>query len=79
MNPELTGKLTQIFRTLFNQDDLVLRDDLTAEDVPGWDSLNHVNLIIQVEQEFGIRFSNEEVTSLQNVGQLQELIEAKLG
>lgn len=79
MNPERTGKLTQIFRTLFNQDDLVLRDDLTAEDVPGWDSLNHVNLIIQVEQEFGIRFSNEEVTSLQNVGQLQELIEAKLG
>ena len=79
MNPERTGKLTKIFRTLFNQDDLVLRDDLAAEDVPGWDSLNHVNLIIQIEQEFGIRFSNEEVTSLQNVGQLQELIEAKLG
>ena len=79
MNPQPAAKLTKIFRTLFNQDDLVLRNDLTAEDVPGWDSLNHVNLIIQIEQEFGIRFSNEEVTSFQNVGQLQELIEAKLG
>ena len=78
MKPENESKLTEIFRTLFNQDDLVLRDDLSAQDVAGWDSFNHVNLIIQTEQEFGIRFSNEEVGSLQNVGQLKILIEEKL-
>lgn len=71
-------KLTAIFRTLFNQRDLILRNDMTARDVLGWDSFNHVNLILEIEIEFGIRFSNEEISELQNVGKLIELIDSKL-
>ena len=70
-------RLTTIFRTILRQPGLVLRDDLTARDVAGWDSLNHINLVIQIEQEFRIRFSNSEVTSLRNVGDLKRLIDAK--
>ena len=78
MNARDTERLTSIFRTLFNKADLVLRDDLTARDVPSWDSLNHVNLMIYVEEEFGVRFSTAEVSSLQDVGELKTLITQKL-
>ncbi|QPJ65212.1 MAG: acyl carrier protein [Candidatus Nitrohelix vancouverensis] len=71
-------KLTGIFRVLFNSPDLNLSDDLTAKDVPGWDSFNHVNLIINIEEEFNIRFSNDEVGGLQNVGNLKALLASKL-
>jgi len=71
-------KLTGIFRILFNAPDLELGDELTAKDVPGWDSFNHVNLIINIEEEFGVRFSNEEVGRLQNVGNLKTLLAGKL-
>ena len=72
------ARLTNVFRAIFKRADLVLRDELTARDVPGWDSLNHINLIIQTEQEFRIRFSNAEVTTLRNVGDLKRLIDVKL-
>ncbi len=71
-------QLTEIFQTLFNMADLELRDDLMAKDVPSWDSFNHVNLIINIEEEFGIRFTNEEVSSLQNVGELKVLLAKKI-
>lgn len=71
-------KLTDIFRSLFNISDLVLENEITANDVPGWDSFNHINLIIQIEEEFGIKFTNEEVSSLENVGQLKKLVQEKM-
>jgi acyl carrier protein len=72
-----TSRLTGIFRTLFNDPGLELRDDLTARDVAGWDSLNHVNLMILIEEEFGVRFSTGEVSALQDVGELRRLLAAK--
>ena len=78
MDSEKQNKLTDIFRTLFNQPDLVLRNDLTAAEVPGWDSFNHVNLILQIEQEFGLRFQVDEISDLQNVGKLIRLIDSKM-
>ncbi len=73
-----TARLANIFRTLFNKPDLQLRDDLSARDVPTWDSLNHVNLMMFVEEEFGVHFTTGEVSSMQNVGDLKRLIDAKL-
>jgi acyl carrier protein len=77
MTPTDTGRLTGIFRTLFNDPGLELRDDLTARDVAGWDSLNHVNLMILIEEEFGVRFTTGEVSALQDVGELKRLLAAK--
>ncbi|MCH8822015.1 MAG: acyl carrier protein [Planctomycetes bacterium] len=70
--------LTDIFRTLFHQPALELTDDLTAKQVPGWDSLNHVNLIIQIEEELGIKFRNDEVAKLVNVGELKAMVREKV-
>ena len=70
-------KLSNIFKVLFNRPDVKLNDDLSAKDVPGWDSFNHVNLIISIEEEFGVRFSNDEVGGLQIVGNLKTLLASK--
>ena len=71
-------RLQQLMRELFDDDDLEIRDELTAEEVPDWDSLAHVRLIVVVEKEFGVRFSSGEVGDIDNVGVLVRLIESKL-
>jgi acyl carrier protein len=77
MDAEREQRLTAIFRRVFHQPTLVLRDELSARDVPGWDSLNHVTLMIEVEREFGLRLRSAEVEALQCVGDLKALIERK--
>tara|TARA_B100000678_G_C17735380_1_gene312384 strand:- start:85 stop:339 length:255 start_codon:yes stop_codon:yes gene_type:complete len=78
LNSDQFDKLSDIFKVLFNRPDLELNDNLTAKDVPGWDSFNHVNLIINIEEEFGVRFSNDEVGGMQNVGNLKKLLATKI-
>ena len=78
LNSDQFDKLSDIFKVLFNRPDLELNDNLTAKDVPGWDSFNHVNLIINIEEEFGVRFSNAEVGGMQNVGNLKKLLATKI-
>jgi acyl carrier protein len=79
LDSEQYDKLSGIFKTLFNRPDLELNNNLSAKDVPGWDSFNHVNLIINIEEEFGVQFSNEEVGGMQNVGNLKNLLASKIG
>ena len=71
-------KLTAIFRDVFDDDELVLRPDLTADDVPDWDSLSHIRLILTIQQTFGIKFSAAQVTNPRNVGELVALIQWRL-
>jgi acyl carrier protein len=54
-------------------------DETTADQVPEWDSFNHINIIIAVEKEFGIKFKSTEILKINNVGELQQLIDSKLG
>lgn len=78
MSEQIVESLTEIFHTVFNDDSIEVKNELTAKDVKNWDSMNHVNLIIAVETEFGIRFSNDEISDLQNVGELIQLIQNKV-
>ena len=71
-------QLMMIFRQVFDDPEIILSKETTANDVDGWDSLSHVNLILAVENHFGVEFSNREITKLKNVGDLIELIESKL-
>ncbi len=59
-------------------DDWELTDSTIAAEVPGWDSLSHVNVVLAVEKKFGVRFSSVEVLKLTNVGELQRLVTFKL-
>jgi acyl carrier protein len=59
-------------------DDWELTDSTVAAEVPGWDSLSHVNVVLAVEKHFGVRFRNVEVLRLKCVGDLQRLVDSKL-
>jgi acyl carrier protein len=77
--PELYEALTELFREVFDNDDLVLTPETTANDVEGWDSQAHVNLIVAAEMRFGIRFRAAELDTLHNVGDFVSLIATKMG
>jgi acyl carrier protein len=70
-------RLTPVLREVFDNDELVATAELTARQVPGWDSLGHVRLFVEIERAFGMRFSATEIGSLKNVGQLAQLIARK--
>ena len=70
--------LTQVFRVVFDDPGITLQPEMTADDVEGWDSLSHVALIMSVENHFDIRFSQKEVYSFKNVGDLAKGVEKKL-
>ena len=69
--------LTGLFQDVFEDDALVLHPDLTANEVDGWDSLSHIQMLLAVEQAFIVRFSAAQVSSLSRLGDLVALIESK--
>lgn len=71
-------RLNAVFREVFDDDTLTVDTETTAADVDGWDSLSHINLIVAVESEFNIRFSQRELLTFKNVGDLLRQIEQKL-
>ncbi len=75
----ISEKLKKVVLAQLELDDWDLRDETTADQVPGWDSLSHVRVISAVEDAFGIRFQTSEIVRLSNLGKLQALIEKKGG
>ncbi len=73
---DIYSRLNDIFQDLFDED-VKLTPTTTADDVPGWDSLSHVRLILTVQQKFGVKFSASQTTGMKNVGDLVSLIQAK--
>lgn len=69
--------LNEIFRDVFGDDAISLTPSTTAADVAGWDSFNHINVVVAVESRFGIKFSTAEVERLRNVGDMATLIARK--
>ena len=74
---EVYSKLTGVFRDVFDEDDLALTPQTTADDVDGWDSLSHIRLVLAVSKAFGVKFSASEIGSLKNVGEFADLIEKR--
>jgi acyl carrier protein len=76
---EIYTRLTKIFHDVLDDESIVLTPELTADQVEGWDSFNHINLIVATEGAFKIKFQTSELESMKNVGQLVELIQKKVG
>jgi acyl carrier protein len=70
-------KLTDVFRDVFDDDNLNINRNTSAADIEAWDSMMHVNLMLRVEGAFKLRLTSSEVTGLKNVGQLIDLIDAR--
>lgn len=71
--------LNEIFRVVFDDDSIQIKPEMTANDIDGWDSLSHVNLITAVEARFKIRFTQKELLTLKNIGDLYKTIESRIG
>ncbi|HEY7317492.1 MAG TPA: acyl carrier protein [Candidatus Binatia bacterium] len=65
---------TRIFRETFGDAEINIRPETTADDIEGWDSVKHIQLIVSIEKAFGMRFNTGEMAALANVGEMVELI-----
>ncbi len=74
---EIIQKLTLVFRNVFSDSSLVLQDEMTANDVDNWDSLTHMLMITEVENQFDIKFKLKELNKMKHVGNLIEIISSK--
>ena len=72
--PSIFEQLTEVFRDVFDDDELVIDATTTAQDVEGWNSLAHIRLVVSIEKAFKLRFSAAEIGRLKNVGDMVELI-----
>ena len=76
---EIYAALGEIFRDVFLTDEIDLRPELSAKDVPGWDSFKQIDIILAVEEKYHIKLNTRELDSLHNVGDLVRVIAAKTG
>ncbi len=73
----LRTQITETFRDVLGDPKLELRDELTAQEVEGWDSISHINLIVALETRFKVKLTTGEVSKLKNVGDLVALLKRK--
>ena len=67
-------KLNEIFRDVFDDEEITVNDTTTADDIEDWDSLEHINLIVAVENAFRMKFNMGEVNTMKNVGEMADII-----
>ena len=70
----LQKQLEEVFQEVFDDDALVLTDEMTARDIPAWDSVAHINLMFSIEQAFGVHFSGNELAQFKNIGELKAFL-----
>ncbi len=71
---EVFDKLNEIFRDVFDDDSITVNASTNSDDIEDWDSLEHINLVAAVEQEFGIKFTMAQVLGMKNVGEMVDII-----
>jgi len=76
---DIYRKLDEVFQDVFDDESIHVSDETTANDIEDWDSLEHINLMVAVENAFGIKFNMGQIGSLKNVGEMVDLIEKKVG
>lgn len=75
---DIQERLNAIFCEVFDDDGIRILPEMTANDIDGWDSLSHVNLIVTIETRFKIRFNQKELLTFKDIGDLLDCIKGKL-
>ena len=75
---DLYETINDVFRGVLEDDSLNLTPDMTADDVDGWDSMNHIFIVVELEKRLGVKFHAAEMEELKNVGELVDLVKQKL-
>lgn len=71
---EVFERLTQVFREVFDDEEIELTDSTTADDIEDWDSFEHINLVVAVEEEFSFKIPMGKVVTMKNVGEMVDII-----
>jgi acyl carrier protein len=71
-------KAEKIFQEVFDKPELEIYDEMVAQDVPDWDSLNHITLVVSLEEEFNVKFTTKEVMSWKNVGEMLDTLNERV-
>lgn len=74
---EYFERLNEVFQDVFDDKSITVSDTTTANDIEDWDSLEQINLIVAVENEFGMKFNMDEVNGMKNVGEMVDIIMSK--
>ena len=74
---EVAERLAEVFRTTFGDETLTIEPQMTADDVPGWDSVAHITLIYAIEDAFGMKFSSRDLEELTCVGDLIGIVQRR--
>ena len=75
---DVKATLNQVFQRVFYNDGIAIFDAMTATDLEEWYSITHINLIMEIEDEFKLKFTVDDIVDLKNVGEMIRLIEGKL-
>lgn len=75
---EVYSRLTEVFRTVFDDDTITLNDATTSADIEDWDSLEHIDLIVSIEKAFSMKFTMSETTGMKNVGEMVDIILSRI-
>lgn len=74
---EIFSQLEEIYRDVLDNEDIVLTETTTADDIDEWDSLTHIQLIVAIEKAFYVKFTSREILSWKNVGELADCLLSK--
>ena len=74
---DLFENIQEIFRDIFDDEFLTIESSTNSDDIEDWDSLNHINLVVAIENEFSIKFGFDELSDLKDVGAMVDLIMIK--
>lgn len=74
LREEVYERLNAVFREVFDDEDICLSDETTADDIEDWDSFEHINLIVAVEEEFQFKIPMGKVITMKNVGEMVDII-----
>ncbi len=75
---EVFATLNEVFQDVFDDESITVNEGTTADDIEDWDSLEHINLIAAVEQEFGMKFTMGQVVTMKNVGEMADIIMSQI-
>ena len=76
---EVFTRLDEVFQDVFDNEEIHVSDETTAEDIEDWDSLEQVNIVVAIQDEFKIKFNIAEVNAMENVGEIVDFILEKIG